>query len=256
MTNPQQQTHYEVLNVAQSATTEQIKKAFRALARENHPDTLSRFSETDPKRVAAGEKMKRVTHAHDVLSNADKRREYDFSLMGRVPFQNRSQSSSSMTTEEMRRQGRERMKKAAEDNLRSFEMHMKDQNIRGSLLYLLVNLTLLLAIPWSSLVTVAFGITFVAQLLSGVSIGGFFFSTVAQPEAVSLAPIVTALIAAVIGWVIRFACRFYLVVLEVVYETVPLPTIKELSALLKKTPSRPFIIAGLAGGVLIGHMFF
>lgn len=61
--------HYEVLGVSRDASDDEIKKAYRKLARQLHPDV-------NPGDEAA-EKFKEVTHAYDVLSNADSRRRYD-----------------------------------------------------------------------------------------------------------------------------------------------------------------------------------
>lgn len=61
--------HYEVLGVERTATPEEIKKAYRRLAREFHPDV----NPTDE----ASEKFKAVTHAYDVLSDQKQRQEYD-----------------------------------------------------------------------------------------------------------------------------------------------------------------------------------
>lgn len=61
--------HYAVLGVEASASDLEIKKAYRKKARELHPD-----HNPDP---AAAEEFKRVTHAHDVLSNPDKKTTYD-----------------------------------------------------------------------------------------------------------------------------------------------------------------------------------
>ena len=61
--------HYEVLGVSREATPEEIKKAYRRLARELHPDV-------NPGEDAS-ERFKLVTHAYDVLSDPDQRRRYD-----------------------------------------------------------------------------------------------------------------------------------------------------------------------------------
>lgn len=61
--------HYEALGVSRNASTDEIKKAFRKLARELHPDM-----NPDP---AAAERFKDVTHAYDVLSNPESRAQYD-----------------------------------------------------------------------------------------------------------------------------------------------------------------------------------
>lgn len=61
--------HYEVLGVDKRATSEEIKKAYRKLARELHPDV-------NPSAEAA-ERFKSVTHAYDVLSDPDQRERYD-----------------------------------------------------------------------------------------------------------------------------------------------------------------------------------
>src|SRR5690606_12905811 len=61
--------HYEVLGVARDASQDEIKKAYRRLARQLHPDV-------NPGDEAA-EKFKLVTHAYDVLSDQESRRRYD-----------------------------------------------------------------------------------------------------------------------------------------------------------------------------------
>lgn len=61
--------HYEVLGVSREATADEIKKAYRRLARELHPDV-------NPSEEAS-ERFKLVTHAYDVLSDPDQRERYD-----------------------------------------------------------------------------------------------------------------------------------------------------------------------------------
>jgi len=61
---------YEILGVARDATADQIKKAYRKLALQFHPDKT-------PGDKAAEEKFKEVTLAYEVLSDPKKREEYD-----------------------------------------------------------------------------------------------------------------------------------------------------------------------------------
>ena len=61
--------YYQVLRVSPQATPEAIKQAFRALARQYHPDL-----NPDPE---AQEQFKQICAAYNVLSDADRRREYD-----------------------------------------------------------------------------------------------------------------------------------------------------------------------------------
>ncbi|SFH12825.1 molecular chaperone DnaJ [Desulfotomaculum arcticum] len=62
--------YYEVLGVSRQASQEEIKKAYRKLARQYHPDV----NKDDQN---AAEKFKEASEAYDVLSNAEKRESYD-----------------------------------------------------------------------------------------------------------------------------------------------------------------------------------
>lgn len=62
--------YYDVLGVAKTATKEEVKKAYRALAMKYHPDR-------NPNDKAAEEKFKEVQEAYDVISDDKKRKMYD-----------------------------------------------------------------------------------------------------------------------------------------------------------------------------------
>ncbi len=61
---------YKVLGVAKDASADEIKKAYRKLARANHPDS-------HPGDKAAEERFKQIAEAYDVVGDAEKRKQYD-----------------------------------------------------------------------------------------------------------------------------------------------------------------------------------
>ena len=64
------QDYYEVLGVPRTATEDDIKKAYRKLARKFHPDV-------NPGDTTAEEQFKDIGEAYAVLSDPDKRKRYD-----------------------------------------------------------------------------------------------------------------------------------------------------------------------------------
>ncbi|KAB0666145.1 molecular chaperone DnaJ [Oryzomonas japonica] len=70
MANGEKRDYYEVLEVHRNASEAEIKKAFRKMAIQYHPDK-------NPDDKASEEKFKEVTEAYEVLSDAQKRAQYD-----------------------------------------------------------------------------------------------------------------------------------------------------------------------------------
>ena len=62
--------YYKTLGVDRKATPEQIKKAYRKLAREYHPDR-------NPDDAKAEARFKEISQAHDILGDPEKRKQYD-----------------------------------------------------------------------------------------------------------------------------------------------------------------------------------
>src|SRR3954463_14287189 len=67
------QDHYKVLGVDRKASADEIKKAYRKLARRYHPDK-------NPGDAKSEARFKEISLAHDVLGDPEKRKEYDRAL--------------------------------------------------------------------------------------------------------------------------------------------------------------------------------
>lgn len=65
---------YQELGVSRTASADEIRKAFRKLAKENHPDT-------NPGNKAAEERFKKVSAAFDIVGDAEKRKKFDAGLI-------------------------------------------------------------------------------------------------------------------------------------------------------------------------------
>lgn len=90
-------TYYEILGVSQTATQDEIKKAYHKLSRQWHPNFYA--TETEEKQLQADKMMKIINEANDVLSNPSKRYDYDIKLRSQVSF---SSSSNFSTTKDYR----------------------------------------------------------------------------------------------------------------------------------------------------------
>ena len=69
------QDYYELLGVSKTATDDEMKKAYRKLAKKYHPDK-------NPGNKEAEEKFKLISEAYAVLSNPEKKKQYDQFGMG------------------------------------------------------------------------------------------------------------------------------------------------------------------------------
>ncbi len=66
---------YEILEVSEKASKEVIEKAYRVLAKKYHPDLQDEAQKQEAER-----KMKQINEAYDILSNEEKRKQYDMEL--------------------------------------------------------------------------------------------------------------------------------------------------------------------------------
>lgn len=67
------ENYYEILGIKRDASQEEIKKAFRKLAKQYHPDVNGKNCEAD-------EKFRKINEAYNVLNKESSREEYDLKL--------------------------------------------------------------------------------------------------------------------------------------------------------------------------------
>ncbi len=84
--------YYQILNVSKTATQDEIKKAFRKLAHEHHPD----------KKTGNEAKFKELNEAYQILSNQEKRQKYD--QFGSAAFEGQGFAGTGMNWEDIMRQ--------------------------------------------------------------------------------------------------------------------------------------------------------
>lgn len=66
---------YEILGISKAATPIEIKKAYRNLAKKYHPDKVINAKEAEKKE--AEKKIKEINYAYEILTNEEKKKEYD-----------------------------------------------------------------------------------------------------------------------------------------------------------------------------------
>ena len=76
--------YYKILGVDKNASEDDIKKKFRSLSKEWHPDKFA--TDSEEKKKEAEEKFKEINEAYSILSDKEKRAQYDNADSGWGPF--------------------------------------------------------------------------------------------------------------------------------------------------------------------------
>lgn len=81
-----EKNYYQILEIDKNASPEIIKKAYTTLAKKYHPD----LQENPGKKQEYENILKQINEAYEVLSNEEKRKEYDLKLLNNLQTQNES----------------------------------------------------------------------------------------------------------------------------------------------------------------------
>ncbi|KAL1504494.1 hypothetical protein AB1Y20_010899 [Prymnesium parvum] len=103
------ETHYDVLGVPPTAKLAEIKRAYYKLAKTVHPDKVDAS-----KKQEAEARFKKLGAAHEVLSDAEARKQYDASLRGHTPAEARQQPSPPPPASQHRQQAKRRVRTLAD----------------------------------------------------------------------------------------------------------------------------------------------
>ena len=98
--------YYELLQVAPTASTEEVRKAFRRLAKQYHPDLQQHKSEADQRE--AQRRFVQLTQAYETLSHSAKRQAYDLQWRRTTQQAKRSQTHQKASTNTSSSQTRKR----------------------------------------------------------------------------------------------------------------------------------------------------
>lgn len=108
--------YYECLGISENATQDEIKKAYRKLAKENHPDLYPGDKEKE-------EKFKKLNIAYEILSSEIKRKDYDYEYSKRKASAkaNTSQSQSTNQNQSPNNKGNNSQKNATQNSPIDFD---------------------------------------------------------------------------------------------------------------------------------------
>jgi len=104
--------YYQILGVSETATFEEIKKSYRKLAQQWHPDKFATKSLAEKEK--ANERMRDLNKAYEVLGDEEKRKRYDLGETNFNDFSDDSQKAAWETKEEEIRKKEELLKKMRE----------------------------------------------------------------------------------------------------------------------------------------------